>query len=169
MQMENNGYLKLKNYFENLTTQAKFLNGFAGFFSRELANKLAARKEPLQSPYLALYKYQLGLEGDEMKTMGIRKIGFAIIINNVKPDDYEAQYAAVDTAETLALKVLARVRYDNNTKTNFLWNSLQKESITVEPVELSRSDFGVEVTFDLKNGQSLKLDSTDWKDINTIC
>ena len=167
--MQINGYLKLKDYFENLTAQSNFLEGFAGFFSRELMNKLTSRKEPLQSPYLALFKYQLGLDGDEMKTMGIRKLGFAIIYNNIKPDNYEAQYEAIDNAENLALKVIARIRFDNNDKTHFLWNALQKESITIEPVELSQSDFGVEVTFDLKNGQSLKLDPDDWKDINTIC
>lgn len=167
--MQNNGYLKLKNYFENITNQANFLKGFAGFFSRELANKLTSRKEPLQAPYLALFKYQLGLDGDKMKTIGLRKIGFAIIFNNIKPDDYEAQYAAIDEAETLALKVLARVRYDSNIKDHFLTNSLQKDSFNLEPVELTRSDFGVEVTFDLKNSQSLKLDPEDWKDITTIC
>lgn len=167
--MDNNGYLKLKNYFQNLTAQANFLNGFAGFFSRELATQLTSRKDPLQAPYLALFKYQLGLEGDEMKTMGIRKLGFAVMINDVPKDDYELQYAAIDRAEQLALKVLARVKYDNNLKTHFLWNSLQKDSINIEPVELSRSDFGVEVTFDLKNSQTLTLDPADWKDITNIC
>lgn len=101
--------------------------------------------------------------------MCIRKLGFAIIYNEVKPDDYEAQYAAIDAAETLALKVIAHVRYDNRTKDHFLLNSLQKDSINLEPVELSRSDFGAEVTFDIKNSQSLKLDPDDWKDITTIC
>jgi len=44
-----------------------------------------------------------------------------------------------------------------------------KDSVEISPVELSASDFGVEVFFNLRNKQLLKVDPTDWKDIDQVC
>jgi hypothetical protein len=41
--MKENSYLQIKNYFENLVQQSKFLNDFVGFFSREWAEKKYCR------------------------------------------------------------------------------------------------------------------------------
>lgn len=159
----------MKNYFENLTNKSKFLNGFAGFFARELLNKLGSKKEPLQAPYLALFRYNLGLEGQEQNTQAVRKLGFSIILHNIKPDNYEAQYEAVDRAETLALKVLARIIFDNKKNDHFLWNSVIKDSVQIIPLDIEKIGFGVEVTFNLKNWQSMKLDPADWEDVESVC
>jgi hypothetical protein len=167
--MEHNGYLKMKKYFENLVNNSKFLNGFAGFFARELLNKLASKKEPLQAPYLALFRYNLGLDGQEQNTQAVRKLGFSIILHNIKPDNYEAQYEAIDLAESLALKVLARIFFDNKKTDHFLWNSIIKESIQIVPLDHEKIGFGVEVMFNLKNKQSMKLDPEDWKDVASVC
>lgn len=167
--MEGNGYLKMKNYFEDLVDQSNFLNGFAGFFARELFNKLGSRKEPLKAPYLALFKYTLGLDGNEQSTQAIRKLGFSIIIHDIKPDDFEAEYAAVDLGETLALKVIARMIYDSKTPKHFLWNSVLKESIQIVPIDIEKIGFGVEVSFNVKNNQSMKIDLLDWKDVDSVC
>ena len=86
-----------------------------------------------------------------------------------KPDDFEGQYNAIDTAEKLAIKVLSRINFDSNTQSHFLWNSFLKDSVVINPVELTGNDFGVEVFFNFKNKQPLKVELEDWKDINKIC
>lgn len=167
--MEENGYLKMKNYFENIVTHSRFLNGFAGFFARELFNKLGSKKEPLKAPYLALFKYNIGLDGQEQNTQAVRKLGFSIIIHNVKPDDYEVQYEAIDQAEKFALKVLSRMFYENKKPNHFLWNSIIKESIQIVPLDIEKIGFGVEVSFNIKNKQSMKVNPEDWDDIEIVC
>lgn len=168
--MEQNSYLQTKNYFKDIVEKSEFLNDFVGFFEREWTNRTAAVKNKiLQSPTLALFRYELGFDGPDHNTIAVRKIGFAIMINKVKQDDFEAQYTAIHNAEQLALKVLARIRLDSMTSTHWLYDSFLKESVEIKPVELSASEYGVDVLFNIKNKQSLKVDSTDWKDINEVC
>jgi hypothetical protein len=161
-------YYNIKAYFEALCEKSNFLKGFAGFFERELKTKLHAYNS-LQGPYLALFKYEMALEGPELNTQAVRHLGFAIMFNDVPADDYEAQYHAINKAESLALKVLARMSYDNNLKTHWLYNALLKDSIEINPVELSANEFGVEVQLSIKNPQALKIEKCDWKDIQTAC
>lgn len=166
--MQENSYLEIKQYFENLVEQSNFLFDFVGFFQREWANRTASVKG-LQTPSLTLFKYQLGFDGPEENTVAVRQIGFAVMYNDIKADDFEAQYNAISNAEKLALKVLARIRFDHYKNDHFLFNSFIKESVEINPVELSANDFGVEVFFSLKNKQLLKIEPSDWKDIDTIC
>jgi hypothetical protein len=167
--MERNGYLRMKNYFENVVEQSNFLNGFAGFFERELFNKLTSRKSPLKAPYLALFKYSLGLDGQEQNTKAIRRLGFSIILYSEKPNDFESEYEAIDLAENLALKVLSRMMFDSKNSKHFLYNSLIKESVQIIPMEIEKIGFGVEVFFNLKNMQPMIISPEDWKDIKSVC
>lgn len=167
--MEANSYKKMKDYFQELVEQSNFLNDFVGFFQREWANRTAAYTSELASPNLTLFKYKLGFDGPEENTIAVRQIGFAIMFTKVAKDDFEAQYNAIDLAEQLAIKVMSRIKHDNNNEEHFLYNSLIKDSIEISPVELSASDFGVEVFFNLRNKQLLRVNPTDWKDIEKVC
>ncbi len=167
--MEVNSYKKMKDYFQNLVEQSNFLNDFVGFFQREWANRTAAYTNELASPNLTLFKYKLGFDGPEENTIAVRQIGFAIMFTKVKKDDFEAQYDTIDIAEQMAIKVMSRVKFDNHNDSHFLYNSLIKDSIEISPVELSASDFGVEVFFNLRNKQLLRVDPADWKDIEKVC
>lgn len=166
--MKENSYIAVKNYFENLSNKAKFLNDFVGFFQREWANRTASVKG-LKTPALALFKYELGFEGPDQNTVAVRKIGFAVMFNNIKPDDLEGQYIAIHDAEQLALKVLSRIRYDSNTPNHALFNSFLKDSVEINPVELSGGEVGVDVLFNFKNKQKLTVNPDDWEDINNVC
>ncbi len=166
--MENNSYIKIKHYFEDLVAHHRHINAFSGYFNRELQNQEASF-DGLASPYLALFKYQLGLEGPKQNTVAVRKVAFAVMFNDVPADDFEAQYTAIDNAEQLSLTVLSRVQFDNNDKTHLLYNTFIKESVRIIPVELSNTAFGVEVHFSLKNPQRLTVNLEDWKDIDKLC
>ena len=99
----------------------------------------------------------------------VRNLSFAILLD-APADDYEKQYEAIDKAEKLALKVASRMRFDANRPEHFLYGAFVKNSIEVRPVELDISRlFGVEVSFQLKNIQSLKLDPDDWSDVDKVC
>ncbi len=166
--MKNNGYLKTKNYFQEIVAKNLKINEFVGYFTRDLHHKQASFKG-LNSPYLALFKYELGLDGERQNTVAVRKVGFAVMRTKVSADDFEAQYAAIDECEKIALQVLARIRYDNNNREHFLYNSFLKDSVRVLPVELSSQSYGVEVFFNFKNPQSLEVVPDDWEDIDSVC
>ncbi|MDR2205750.1 MAG: hypothetical protein LBE36_06320 [Flavobacteriaceae bacterium] len=163
-----NSYLKIKNYFENIVHQSNFLNEFIGFFEREWTTKKASFAG-IKSPVLALFRYELGFDSPNENALAVRKVAFAIMLKTEKPDDFSAQYSAIDVAEKLALKVLSRINFDSNTQDHFLWNSFLKDSVVINPVELSANDFGVEVFFNLKNKQLLKVNIEDWQDIDSVC
>lgn len=166
--MKENSYTQIRNYFENLVKQSNFLNDFVGFSSLEwLAKKNSV--QGLQEPVLSLWKYELGFEGPENNTIAARKVGFAIMFNTIKSDDLVSQENAKNEAEQLAIKVLSRIRHDNYQSTHLLYNSFIKESVDIVPVELSNDEFGVEVTFSLKNKQLLQVHQEDWKDILPEC
>ncbi|CAA0156616.1 hypothetical protein [Tenacibaculum maritimum] len=166
--MQNNSYLKVKNYFKNLVENHNGIKAFSGFFNRDLQNKMSDY-DGIESPYLALFKYELGLEGPKQNTVAVRKLAFAVMFTKVDAEDYEKQYQAIDDAERIALSVLARVQFDNNKREHLLYNTFIKNSVRILPVELSNESFGVEIYFNLKNPQSLKLNPADWVDVDKIC
>ena len=167
--MQENSYNQIRNYFKNLVEQSKFLNGYSGFFQRELVGKMTNYTTPLQAPYLALFEYNLGFDGPDQNTVAVRKIGIALMYNKVKADDLEAQYNAIHNAEQLAVKVMSRIKYDSHQEGHFLHNSLIKDSIEITAVELSTTDFGVEIFFSLRNKQLLRVHTEDWKDFLHEC
>lgn len=166
--MKENSYIITKNYFENLVLQSNFINDFVGFFEREWNSKKASVKG-LKSPVLALFKYTLGFDGPNENSLAVRKVGFAIMFNGIKSGDLDAQYLAIDHAEDLAVKILSRMKIDSSDPDHFLYNSLLKDSVEINPVELSAGDFGVDVLFNIKNKQVLKVDPADWKDMDHLC
>lgn len=166
--MQNNSYLKIKKYFEKLVKNHCGICSFSGYFNRDLQHQ-ESTFDGISSPYLALFKYELGLEGPKQNTIAVRKVAFALMFNDIPADDFEAQYTAIDNAEQLALQVLARVQLDNNNKNHLLYNTFLKDSVRVLPVELSNTAFGVEVYFSLKNPQKLTVDPNEWKDIDKVC
>lgn len=167
MQKETN-YLQVKDYFQNLVANSNFLKDFSGYFSREFFNKTDSF-EGFAAPGLVLFKYEAGLDSNGQNTIAVRRIGFSIVFNNVSPDDYDAQYKAINDAEILAGKVLARMRYDAMQQGHFLFNAFIKESVQILPFELSASNFGVDVLFSIRNPQNNAVDVADWKDITKVC
>lgn len=167
--MQENSYNQIRNYFKNLVEQSKFLNGYSGFFQRELVQKITNYSAPLQAPYLALFDYKLGFDGPDNNTIAIRKIGLALMYNKVKSDDLELQYNAIHNAEQLAAKLMSRVKFDSDNPEHFLYRSLIKDSVEISAVELSATDFGVEIFFSIQNKQLLIMHTEDWKDIPYEC
>ena len=91
---QNASYLMLKDYFQRLVEKSEFLHDFVGYFSRELHNKEESIKG-IKSPFLVLFNYQIGIEGEEMATStAVRNISIGVLKNDVPADDYEAQYQA---------------------------------------------------------------------------
>lgn len=162
MTSESNSYLKMKDYFESLVNKSVHVKSFAGYFQRELVNLDAG--DELSSPYLALFNYELGLSGPEQNTISVRKFSFAIMYKNVPEDDLEAQYSAIDQAEEIILKFLARIRLDAADSGHFLYRAFRKDNILITPVELSLSAFGSECTIEFQNNQALKALPEDWTD-----
>ncbi len=166
---QSSSYLKLKDYFRNLVEQSHFINDFSGYFARELHNKQSSFNN-FQSPCLALFGYSMGMDGEDLSNVAVRKMNFGIIFNDIPPDDFESQYTAIDKAEALAIKVVARMRLDSNNPNHFLHTAFIKNSVEITPVELDGVGlFGVEVSFQIKNIQSLSVNPDDWKDINKVC
>lgn len=167
--MKPTSYIELKKYFENLVENSNFLNSFVGYFSRELHNKQTSY-DGIKAPFLCLFGYGIELEHNDYSSQAVRNINFGILFNNIPAGNYEEQYQAIDDAERLAFRVIARVRMDNNNEEHFLYRTFINNSLEVTPIELDGDGlFGVEVSFKLSNVQSLMVSPDDWKDIEKVC
>lgn len=166
--MQNTNFNAVQNYFKSLVEASTFLNDFTGIFSREFFVKKDST-EGLTSPMLIMFKYELGHESNGQNVIAVRKIGFSIMFNDVEPDDIPAQYEAISRAEILANKVLARIRLDSSKQPHIFYNSYLPETVQILPVELSASNFGVDVFFSIKNKQDMTVLLDDWQDLTEIC
>lgn len=167
MESQNNSYLKMKDYFEDLVSKSTLVNSFAGYFQRDLLSSM--EKDAFESPYLALFDYELGLTGPEQNTISVRKIGFAVMFSNVPEDDIQKQYERIDDAEKIIMKFIARIRMDSYNPEHFLHKALKKDATVITPVELSATSFGAEVRLEFNNNQSLTASAEDWKDNFLSC
>jgi len=162
MPRQDNSYLKMKDYFEDLVSKSTLVKSFAGYFRRELLSKI--EKESFESPYLALFDYELSFSGPEQNTISVRKIGFAVIYANVPDDDLELQYQRIDDAEQIIKEFMARMKIESANEEHFLYKAFKKEGAVITPVELEDNGFGSEVSLEFNNSQSLKAHAEAWTD-----
>lgn len=166
MPKENNSYLKMKEYFEDLVNKSTLVKSFAGFFERDVINQLD--KDSFESPFIAINGYELSLTGPEQNTIGVRKFNFAVLYSNV-PDDIELQYKAIDDAEKIILKFIARIKLDSCNPEHFLYNSFKKDDIIILPDDLFMNCFGAYASITFHTSQSLKASAEDWTDDFLTC
>ncbi|MGD1319518.1 hypothetical protein [Chryseobacterium sp. 2R14A] len=155
-------YLSFKNYLKDLSKKSVDIKSFAGYFRRELLYKM--QKDDFESPYLAMFDYELTFSGPEQNTISTRKIGFAVMYSNVSDDDLELQYQRIDDAEQIIKEFMARIKLDCADEKHFLYRAFKKEGAIVTPVELEDNSFGSEVTLEFNNNQSLKAHADKWTD-----
>lgn len=162
-------YIQLKQYFTHLAQKHKEIKASVGYFSREIIEK-ASSFSGIASPFLAIYDYELGLDGGELNTIGKRKIVFSIVFADAPYDDFEAQQECIDQAEHIALQLLARIRWDNNDKNHFLYKALEKDLTKIYPIEEPQAHlFGVEVELHFTTTQSLQVNPNHWEDVFLTC
>ncbi|MGV4460721.1 hypothetical protein ACQ1Q5_04190 [Ornithobacterium rhinotracheale] len=166
--MQENSYLKLYEYFQKIAEANVHIQGFAGYFQRDLENKLKSYAG-LSSPYLALWHYEKGYQGEGRNTLAVISLGYVVLRNDVAPDDIEAQYRAIDECEQIAKSVNARLRFDNHNQKHFLFNAYLKEQTKITPIEMIGTGFGVQVEVFFKNPEHLTLNPDDWSDIDSVC
>ena len=74
-------YKQLKDYFHHLAEKHKVIQEHVGYFSREIIEKQSSFAG-IASPFLAIYDYELGLDGGELNTLGRRKLVFSIVFGS---------------------------------------------------------------------------------------
>ena len=162
-------YLQLKNYFHHLADKHKKIKEKVGYFSREILEKTNSFAG-IASPFLAIYDYELGLDGGELNTIGRRKVIFSIIFSDAPHDDFEGQQKKIDEAERIALQLLARIRWDNNDKNHFLYGTFEKELTRIYPIEEPQAHlYGVDVEVHFKTKEPLVANAEDWEDVFLTC
>lgn len=167
MQKENS-YNKLYLYFKQIAEKSNLIKGFAGYFERDLSNQEQSYKG-ISSPYLALWNYEKGYEGENSNTIAIISVGYVILRNDIPIDDIEAQYQAIDSCEQIAKSVNSRLWFDNNDRNHLLYNAFIKEKTRIIPIDMEGVGFGVQVEVFFKNPENLKLNPDDWSDVDSIC
>lgn len=162
-------YLKLKKYFQHLAQKHKQIKESVGYFSREILEK-SSSYNGIASPFLAIYDYELGLDGGELNTIGTRKITFSIIFADAPHDDFEGQQQKIDQAEQIAMQILARIRWNSNDRKHFLYGAFQKDMTKIYPIEEPQAHlYGVDVVVHFRSPESLSVNPNDWEDAFLTC
>ena len=167
MQKENS-YLKLKEYFEYIAEKSTKINDFAGYFQRDVNNKITSYRG-MASPYLAIFDYKKGYLGENDNTIAAISMRYAILRTDVPFDDIEAQYRAIDECELIAKSVNSRLRYDHHKPGHLIFNAFLKDRTDIVPIDVREVGFGVEVQVFFKNPENLALNPDEWTDIDSVC
>lgn len=166
--MQETNFIEVKNYFENLVAQSNFLKDFTGIFAREFHAKINSA-DGMESPILAMFKYEKGEDSAGQNTIAVRKLGLSILFNDIASDDIPLQYEKISEAELYADKLIARIRLDSSKKDNVMFNSFLPNTVQILPVEFNGNNFGVDVFFSLKHKQNNAVNLEDWQDLENTC
>lgn len=161
-------YKRLKEYAQQLAENCVHMHDFVGFFQEELDDKINSYRG-IQSPFMALWEYEKDREGMDQEALAIIRFSYVILFSDVRNDDFEAQYNAIDEAEKLADIINSRIRHDHYQPTHFLHRALIENHTVVKPVTYLNGCFGVQVSLGFKNLDFWHLKAEDWKDIEKIC
>ena len=162
-------YKQLKDYFHHLADKHVMIQEHVGYFSREIIEKQSSFAG-ITSPFLAIYDYELGLDGGELNTLGRRKLVFSIVFADAPHDDFEGQQEKIDQAERIALQLLARIRWDSHQRNHFLYGAFEKDLTRIFPIEEPQAHlYGVDVEVHFKTKAPLVVNPADWEDTFLTC
>lgn len=162
-------YKQLKDYFHHLAEKHVMIQEHVGYFSREIIEKQSSFAG-IASPFLAIYDYELGLDGGELNTLGRRKLVFSIVFADAPHDDFEGQQEKIDQAERIALQLLARIRWDSHQRDHFLYGAFEKDLTRIFPIEEPQAHlYGVDVEVHFKTKAPLEVNAADWEDTFLTC
>lgn len=146
-------------FFRDLTAKHVELKSFAhGPASRIIAGGRSSNEYPLlwlETPTLAL------LDKDGTASFGQRSSAF-VILQSAASDDYDAQDAAWDQTEAIALDVLSRLRKAHKAH-EIVLSSLDKTQLEAMATLSLGKEVGWRYEFSLGDYISLSYDKARWK------
>ena len=163
-------HAQLVAYFKNINKQ---LNDFPenSFFRQDLEEIFGAFRTGIQFPALALESAEIDTpDSTEQNTVIGRMFAFVVYMNP-QHNNYDQQNEYLDQCERIAKKILARMRYDNNVKGNLLYRKFKVSTVKgvmVGPV-YNEHLYGYRFAGMISGNESLKVDPSDWKDLDSIC
>lgn len=164
-------YIKVDEYFQDLSVKHVDIKDYCGTSVNELVNKIG-QHSGIQSPILILFNIQNKLSGNQQRTLNNRTISFTVAFVVPDADDYVAQKKAIDDSEAIGLEILGRINIDSKgKKVDWLYNNFDPNTVHFMEFESETTEglFGCEFHFDLKNPEPLLVDPAKWTDGGDYC
>ena len=155
-------------YFKELVQLSVHIKDY---FRMDLKEITGSFRSSAQFPCLVLESHEGDLSGSSrMETVNERTLAFTIY-DKPKKSDFDDQNDKLSSAEAYGLKVIARMRYNSNQPSHFLYNRFKVENVTYHKVGpiFNENLYGYRFQLTLLGNESLKLESTDWTDGPVIC
>lgn len=153
-----------RKYMENLVSNSPYANVLLGTINEEVANYLSSTSAD-EKPFITLYHYQEGLSGNSSSTVLIAEIGLSFV-QPQKSDVYEEIEAQKSEMMRLARIFAARMNLDAKIEGALLYNSFDKSSVVIEPVEFTEPQalVGCVMSLELNLALDFTVKNIDWKD-----
>lgn len=153
-----------RKYMENLVENSPFVDVLLGTINEEVANYLDSSYAN-EKPFITLFQYKEGLSGNASSTGLIADIGLSFV-QPQKTDVYEEIEFKKSEMMRLAKIFAARMNLDAKIENQLLYNSFDKSSVTIEPVEFTQPQalVGCVMTLELTLSIDFTVKKADWKD-----
>lgn len=150
-------------YFNDLATQHLQLQDFYRFDLDEARTQL---RSGLKLPCLMLESHSSDLETqtNQVTTFNNRTISF-LVLDRAAQRDHDKINDIRDTAESIILDIISRMKRDNKDRAHWLYNLFDVNSVVIDPGGPIFMDlYGYNVRLTLKNKETMVYDQTKWAD-----
>ncbi len=153
-----------RKYMESLVKNSPFVDVLLGTINEEVANYLDSSYAN-EKPFITLFHYKEGLSGNASSTDLIADVGLSFVQPR-KSEVYEDIEFQKSEMMRLAKIFAARMNLDAKLEHQLLYNSFDKSSVTVEPVEFEKPQIliGCVMTLELTLSIDFTVKQPDWKD-----
>lgn len=158
----------LVTYFKYLADNLKDINGF---FRMDLTEIQSSFRSKIEFPALVLESHEGNFEASNVQsTVNDRTFAFTIYLKPLK-SDYDDQNQKLSSAETIGLKVIARMKHDATLPNHFLYNRFKVNTVSyakVGPV-FNEQLYGYRFVGSILGTEPLIVVPSDWEDLPEIC
>jgi hypothetical protein len=154
---------KIIAYFKDLAAQHKQLNGFYRFDLDEARSSL---RTGIALPALFLESHSADLESqtNQVTTFNNRTISF-LVLDRSKARDFDKVNDIRDTAESVILDIIARMKRDSKDRDHWLYNLFDVNSVVMDPGGPIFMDlYGINCRLLLKNKETMVYNPEVWND-----
>lgn len=125
----------------------------------------------IEYPAFALESHEGDFSGSSKHSTVLNKTFAFSILFDPKRGNFDQQNEYLNTAESIGIQFIARMRLDSANKDHFLYNALKIDEIKFHKVGpiFSSKLYGYRFEVSLNNNGSLKVDPSKWKDIDSVC
>lgn len=164
----NLNHTTLTNYFQQLATNLKDINSF---FRMDMVEIQGAFRSTATFPCMVSESHEGNFNNSTiMQSVNTITFAFTIFTKPAKAD-FDDQNLKLGDAETIGLKIIARMRHDATIPNHILYNKFKVETLQYAKIGPTFNEqlYGYRFIGTIRGHEPLVVNPADWNDVPSIC